>query len=261
MSVKGSGACIEILGGNELRTDAALLPGLELLLIARPAGSPAGGDLYCLHSCGDHTFAKIVLLDITGHGERAALVAQNIHALLHEYSAETDPGRLLDSVNRQFGDVAPRGFLATSLCAVFDSRLSELRFANGGQPRIVIWQAEKERWITVAPARQSDCGLPLGITATACYDEETVGLSLGDILLLSSDALPETQNAAGDFLEPEGALRLLQEATEDLPDNFTLSSLAQEFLRRVEQFRGEPGFDDDLTILWLRRLPNADRGG
>lgn len=211
-----SAGCVELLGGNERRTESVSLPGLELLLIAQPAGRGAGGDLYCLHSCGDHTFAKIVLLDITGHGERAAVVAQSLHPLLHQYSAETDPGRLLDSVTHQFGDVAPRGFLATSLCAVFDSRLSEVRYANGGQPRIMIWQAEKERWITVTLARQSDCGLPLGITATACYDEERIALRPSDMLLLFSDGVSEARNTADEFLEPEGVERLAQTCTDDI---------------------------------------------
>jgi hypothetical protein len=99
--------CIEILGGSECRTQPVLLPGLELVLVARPAASAAGGDLYCLHSCGDYTLAKIVLLDVTGHGERAARAAQEIHPLLHQYSAETDSLGLRES----------------AICRIFASRL------------------------------------------------------------------------------------------------------------------------------------------
>jgi len=250
-----SRGCVELLGGNELRTDAVVLPGLELLLIARPAGSPAGGDLYCLHSCGGHTLAKIVLLDISGHGQRSALVAHAIHPLLHRFSRETEPGRFLDLVNRQFAEFSPHGFLATSLCAVYDSRRGELRYANGGQPRILIWQATNRHWTTLMPAQQSDCGLPLGVTATACYEEESVLLHPGDMLLVFSDGVIETRNAAGEFLGPGGVERLAQDCTDETGAASPLAALGRAFLRRLEQCRGGLDFQDNITLLWARPLP------
>ncbi len=113
-----AGGCVEVLGGNQARTQTMVLAGLELLLVARPVGGHGGGDLYCLHSCGHRNFAKIVLLDVSGHGDRSALIANDIHRLLHEHSPDTSPAQLLDLVNRQFAHFAPQGILATSLCAV-----------------------------------------------------------------------------------------------------------------------------------------------
>ena len=142
--------CVEVLGGNECRTEALAVAGLELLLVARPAGASAGGDLYCVHSCEHRSLAKIVLLDITGHGERSASMAWSVHHLLHLYSTDTEPSRLLDVINRQFAQFAQPGILAASLCAVYDSRRSQFRYANAGQPRILFWQAQNGRWTTLA---------------------------------------------------------------------------------------------------------------
>lgn len=247
--------CVEVLGGNQARTESLLLAGLELLLVARPAGTAAGGDLYCVHACGEPAVAKIVLLDVTGHGVRAASVAQAVHGLLHRHSAATQPGHLLELLNQEFPKVAPPGVLATSLCVVYDSGRGALNYANGGQPRLLSWSARERRWASRGPSWDSSCGVPLGVTEGACYEEENLPLEPGDLLLLFSDGVLETTSATGGLLQADGALRLAQECTDEIPKGFSppLSDLAQAFLKKLRDFHGRADFDDDLTLLWIRR--------
>jgi len=194
---------------------------------------------------------------ITGHGERSASVARRVHRLLHRYSTDTQPGRLLAFLNQQFSDFAPAGTLATSLCAVYKSRRGEIHYAYGGQPRILFWQAQQRQWTTLAPSQESICGLPFGVTETACYDEDHILLDPGDILLMFSDGVPETRSASGELLQPEGVMELAQESTEEIGSSSCapLTAVASIFLRRLEDFHGRPDFQDDITLLWIRRLP------
>lgn len=55
---------------------------------------------------------------------------------------------------------------------------------------------------------------------------------------------------------------LVQECTDEIPKGFSpaLSDLAQAFLKKLRSFHGRPDFDDDLTLLWVRRLPGSDAG-
>lgn len=251
--------CVEVLGGNELRTEALAVAGLELLLVARPAGASAGCDLYCVHSCEHRRLAKVVLLDITGHGERSASVARATHRLLHLYSTETKPGRLLDLLNRQFGQFAQPGILAASVCAVYESGRGEFCYAYGGQPRILLWRARELQWVSLTPLRDSACGLPFGVTASGCYDEQSLSLEPDDTVLVFSDGASETRSATGAWLQSEGVLRLAQESPQAMSSNFPLAALAQDFLSRLEHFRGGPDFQDDTTLLWMRRMPAADK--
>lgn len=94
--------CVEILGGNVLRTEGFIAGGLEVLLVARPAGAKVGGDIYCIHSCGQGAFVKFVLLDLTGHGQARHAIAQIVHHLLHRFDNEVQPARLLDFLNQQY---------------------------------------------------------------------------------------------------------------------------------------------------------------
>ena len=247
--------CVEVLGGNQARTESLMLAGLELLLVARPAGTGAGGDLYCVHACGEPAVAKIVLLDVTGHGVRAASVAQAVHGLLHRHSAATQPSQLLELLNREFPRVAPPGILATSLCLVYDSGRSALRYANGGQPRLLFWSVRKRRWDSRGPGWDSSCGVPFGVTEGACYEDEKLPLEPGDLLLLFSDGVLETTSPTGGLLQADGALRLAQECTDEIPKGFSpaLSDLAEAFLKKLRSFHGRADFADDLTLLWIRR--------
>lgn len=249
--------CIELLGGNVFRTETFLAGGLEILLVARPTGGGGGGDVYCIHSCGHGALAKFVLLDLAGHGQARDTMARSVHTLLHRYSNEIRPSPLLVQLNRHYTGFVLPPIHATAVSAVYEPGTGEFRFANAGQPRPFHWSAGHRRWSVVRPATDSDCGLPLGIQSDGCYTEESFFLGEGDLLLLSSDGLPEMQNSRDEFLEPEGVLKFLEEATHKARPGSTLAELAEPFLRRVEEFRGGKQFEDDTTLLWLRRLPGG----
>lgn len=252
---EGPVRCVELVGGNQTRTESLRLAGLDCCLMARPAGAGAGGDLYCIHACGEPPVAKIVLLDVTGHGPRAAAVAEAVHSLLHQHSAATRPSHLLETLNREFPRLAPPGVLATSLCVVYDSGRGALNYANGGQPRFLSWSARERRWTTRGPGWDSPCGVPFGVTEGACYEDENVPLEPGDLLLLFSDGVLEATSPTGGLLQPDGALRLAQECTDEVPPGFSrpLSELAQAFLKKLRSFHGSAEFADDVTLLWARR--------
>ncbi len=228
--------CIEILGGNVWRTEAQLIGGLEVLLVAKPAGVGGGGDIYCIHSCGQGALTKFVLLDLTGHGPARDAVAQAVHNLLHRYDNETQPARLLGLLNQEYGGSAPPNVLATAVSAVYQPDAGEFRFANAGQPRPLRWSARQHVWTLVQPASESDCGLPLGVKPDACYTEESVMLAERDVLLLSSDGLYEARNGQGEFLEAEGVLELLNDSAAHTLPGETLVEFVQSFFGGLRNF-------------------------
>jgi serine phosphatase RsbU (regulator of sigma subunit) len=225
------------------------------LLLARPKGDQGGGDIYCIHSCDNGVLAKFVLLDLTGHGQARDALARGLHDLLHGFGDETQPARLLELLNQQYSPISYPAIYATAVSAAYEPRQNEFRFSNAGHPRPLHWSARNRRWNIVRPAEESDCGLPIGVRETACYTEENIPLCEGDILLLSSDGLPETRNEREEFLKPEGVLKFLQEFAAEAWELSPLVKLAAAFLRRLSQYRGGREFEDDITLLWLRRLP------
>lgn len=246
--------CVEIVGGNTTCNEALLLGGLEVFLMSKPAGDGGGGDVYCIHSCGHGALAKFVLLDLAGHGREREAIGRAVHNLMHRFGDETRPARLLEILNLQYQYLSLPAPYATALSLCFEHGGGECFFANAGQPRPLHWSARTGAWSVVPPLPGSDCGLPLGVRAGACYAEERLVLDPGDTLFLSSDGITDVENGRGEFLEPDGVVRLLDRSMADVRPEKPLPMLAADFLRRVAEFQSGKGFEDDLTLLWLRRL-------
>lgn len=74
-------ACLELRGGNQLATYAERLPGLSAWVSCNPLRPSArGGDLYYLSACSHASIARVVIADVSGHGEGVSAVAAPISA-------------------------------------------------------------------------------------------------------------------------------------------------------------------------------------
>ena len=123
---------------------------------------------------------------------------------------------------------------------------------------MLLWQQRHHQWSTLEPSRDSLCGLPFGVSLAGCYEEDNISLRPVDILLMFSDGVLETRSSSGTLLQCEGVLRLAQECMGAMrPGFFPLPVLAEAFLQRLRQFRGRASFEDDITLLWARRLPGT----
>jgi phosphoserine phosphatase RsbU/P len=99
-------------------------------------------------------------------------------------------------------------------------------------------------------SRSSGCsigetgGMPVGLMASATYEEHTVTLSPGDRLYLCTDGITEAENAAGEQFGVEGFLATL-EGSRDVTLGDSLSAV----LERVEQWSEPAGATDDVSVL------------
>src|SRR5437660_1062917 len=93
-------ACLELRGGNDLAAYSAELPGLAGWIWCRPLGpSPRGGDLYYLSACSHGVVARVVVADVSGHGEVVSSAAKRLHDALLEHADEWDQSKLIRQLN------------------------------------------------------------------------------------------------------------------------------------------------------------------
>ena len=90
-------------------------------------------------------------------------------------------------------------------------------------------------------------GLILGLFPQATYDEETLELEPGDVLVIFSDGVTEAFNAAGEDFG-EGRLLACLEANRDREP----SELLQKLLITVQEFTASAAQSDDVTALVLK---------
>jgi serine phosphatase RsbU (regulator of sigma subunit) len=248
--------CMELWAGNERAHRQLELAGLEADVIAVPSGAESGGDLSAIFSCNDNV-ARVVLADCVGHGYVASGVARHIHRLLHKFSDVRDTAGLLTSLNDEFtldpldGEDVLR--MTTVVTGTFDGTTGEFNFAYAAHPRMLLWQAREEKFAQLGDGLEN---FPLGYITGEQYNEQSVRLLPGDMILAFSDGATEVESPSGDQLTPSGFLEFATQTLRKIPQPLVLPDFSKALLDGIHQYRGRPELDDDITLLTLRRPLN-----
>jgi len=247
---------VELWAGNERAHRYVEFAGLEGDVIALPSGSPEGGDLWALFSCGADRAARIVLADSIGHGFTASGVAAHIHALLHKFRGVRDTAGLLAALNDEFtltGQTPGAPLRLTAVVtATFDRDTGEFNYAYAAHPRMLLWRVREAHW---QPLGEGLEGLPLRFIAGETYSQQSVRLEPGDIILAFSDGVTDLDAPGGEQLAAEGFLDLAGKTLARMPQPPPLYVFAEALVEAIARFHGSGEFEDDLTLLTLRRPP------
>lgn len=235
---------------NEMRVAAeiqqALLPprdfaagGFEIAAMTEPCRA-IGGDFfeYTELTAGRLGFA---LGDVSGKGPPAALLAAVIQGILNSHAEdETGPAETLSRLNHTLVRRSIQSRFATVAFAIAgpDGTLS---VSNAGHnPTYVLRKDGRLETLDKG-------GLMVGIFPMATYEEETIQLSPGDLVILYSDGVTEALNAHGDQFEEE-RLKACLEGAQDRPASEVLELLVD----AVHGFAGTYPQADDITALVFR---------
>jgi len=245
---------VELWAGHERAHRHVELAGLEGDVIALPSGGREGGDLYALFSCGEERAARMVLADCVGHGFTASAVAAHVHRLLHKFRDVRDTAGLLAALNDDFtltGQTpgAPLR-LTTVVTATFDRRTGEFNFAYAAHPRMLLWRERVACWLPLGEGLE---GLPLGFIAGETYNQQSVRLDPGDMVLAFSDGVTDVESPNGEQLTAEGFLDLAGVTLARLSRPPALHDFADALLENISRYHSGKEFEDDLTLLTLRR--------
>ena len=254
-SAKRPFGCMELWAGNERAHRSLELAGLESDVIAVPSGGDKGGDLSAVFSCSDN-IARVVLADCVGHGYTADGVARHVHHLLHKFQDIRDTAGLLGALNDAFtlSNEKSRGplRLTTVVTGTFDAMTGEFNFAYAAHPRMLLWRERNGEFQELGEGLE---GLPLGYITGETYNQQSVRLNYGDMILAFSDGATEVRSAAGAQLTAQGFLALAEKTAKELPRPVVLRDFSEVLLRGVQQYRGSDGeLEDDVTLLTLRRI-------
>jgi sigma-B regulation protein RsbU (phosphoserine phosphatase) len=246
--------CMELWAGNERTHRSLELAGLEADVIAVPSGADTGGDLSAVFSCSDN-IARVVLADCVGHGYVASGVARHVHHLLHKFQDIRDSARLLAALNDKFTLDSEKStgalHLTTVVTGTFDGATGEFNFAYAAHPRMLLWRERESRFLEIGQGLEN---LPLGFVAGEMYNEQSIRLQQGDMILAFSDGATEARSPNGEQLTPGGFLRLAEATLARFPRPARLPDFSSALLEGVQAHRESSELEDDVTLLTLRRF-------
>lgn len=247
--------CMEVWGGNAAIDSAVTMPGLNVWIYARPyEGDDAGGDVHYVSSCATGRISRLMVADISGHGQNVAALGKSLRDMMRRYINFLDQRAFVATLNREFSNLGELGRFATAIVATYWAPTDYLVASNAGHPRPIMFRAKERTWAVLTNPRASGkvaragghANLPLGIDDVVHYDQFAVKLNRGDLVLMYTDSLLEAKAPSGQMLEELGLLRLLADLDPTDPRR-----LVHDLVDRIEAFGGGAFPADDLTIIAL----------
>ena len=202
--------------------------------------SELGGDFWDLrHDSRGRT--TLYMVDFSGHGVGAALNTFRLHAICQQMDVcGMTPASFLSTINRRLCALLPNGQFATMLAGVIEPAENRFVYASAGSTRPMVWAPGDS-----TPLLGDSAGLPLGLLASAEYEERSVPLPPDGRLFLYSDGAIEIP-VGSDVLDETGLAALITERMGEADGGRFLDGL-------LNRLRAIGPIDDDLTALLLTR--------
>jgi serine phosphatase RsbU (regulator of sigma subunit)/putative methionine-R-sulfoxide reductase with GAF domain len=221
------------------------IPGWDLTAVCLPARE-TGGDFYEFVGRRDNYWG-LAIGDVSGKSIQAAMLMGAAQSLVAAKGSDHfSPARVMAETNQLLFEDVPHGAFVALCYALVSPESNKLVFSNGGQlaPYLVPSNQQPVRLIETPGFH-----FPLGIFPTVTYDEFSLSLQPGDMMVFFTDGLIERMNPERQlfgFEEVAGVLETLR--------GQSAQRVLQALLRAANQFaRGEHAHDD-VTILVIRRL-------
>ena len=248
------------------------MPGLEVHGACRPA-STVGGDYYDFLVLGETAFF-MAMGDISGKGISAALLMATLQSAIRAYRFAGEeqehtrlpaavrsgqrgnglhlleeekpglfasPGKLLELLNQQLYQSTQPDKYATLFLACFETAGSRLTYSNGGHLPPIVLRAD-------GTLRRLDCGgTVVGLIDSVRYEQDSIKLEAGDLLIAYSDGVTEPENEFGEF----GEQRLIDIVRRN--HHLPLAAISAQVLHSVRTWIGQQNQPDDITLVLARQ--------
>src|SRR5215475_2392764 len=198
------------------------------------------GDLYEFLRYGPQQLG-VALADVSGKGTAAALYGAVAIGIMRSLAPQKlQPAEMLRQMNQLVGERRIEGRFMTACFATWQRGRRKFRIANAGQSQPLLYKDGRCGKVELT-------GFPLGIFEETSYDEWSVTLEPGNIVVFHSDGIAETMNSEGQFFGTE-RLRKLVETHHQL----NATELSDLVLREVDWFAQDAPLSDDRTLVVLK---------
>ena len=246
-------ACMEVWGGNHATRADVSIPGLAAWVCSETFESSSGGDVYYFSNCDAGALSRVVLADVSGHGPNVSDVAVQLRSYMYRHINTWDQSEFVRDLGEALLREGHGANYATAIILSYVPAKRQLALTNAGHPEPLWYHAAEERWelLTdqVALTAGELSGLPLGMIAGTSYRQSVVPLGRGDIVILYTDSLIESETSAGEAVGRERLLEFARQTSTDSP-----AAVGESLARQVRRYLDGSAKTDDETIIVLHRL-------
>jgi sigma-B regulation protein RsbU (phosphoserine phosphatase) len=220
-----------------------VVPGASLAGACRPAQG-VGGDYYDAFELPDGRLG-LAIGDVSGKGISAALLMASLRACLRTMTvvASMDLAKLMERMNQLVYESSAVNRYATFFFSVYDPATRVLCYVNAGHNPPAL-----SRSSTDSPVIRLEAGGPVvGLLPHMQYEEQSVTLQAGDLLLTYTDGISEAMTEDD---EEWGEERMLQ--TVKASQGRSVEEILRAMFQAADQFTAGAEQHDDMTLLLMK---------
>ena len=208
------------------------------------ATSSIGGDYYDVFDYGSGKIGMMIA-DVSGHGPSAALIVSMIKSLLNAHHAPSaSPEKIVRNLNDQLIRIIPDERYVTLFFGTMDLQNETLTYVRAGHPFPFLLREEDGSIENLTAG-----GEFVGLFNDFDIEQETVGISRGDRLLMYSDGLIEVIDEDNNLFGVSRLRRSLEARFDERGDD-----LLEGLLADANSFNADAAPSDDVAILLAELL-------
>lgn len=226
---------------------------IQLAGVCLPARG-VGGDYYDFLDLGNRQIG-IALADVAGKGIAAALIMSVVQASLRSLAGANGASlaELASKMNRLLYRSTGSNSYATFFYAQIDDESRRLRYVNAGHnPPFLLRNGETYSNISFA-ASAADIeelatgGTIIGMFAQSNYEEATLNLQSGDVLIAFSDGVTEAHSPSEEEFGEQRLKDLLRRVA-----HLPINDMASRILEELKFWMADAPQYDDLTFVLMK---------
>lgn len=200
-----------------------------------------GGDYYDILKKRNH-LQPIILADVEGKGLSAALLAASSQAVFHTLNDlyHFDPAKFVGKANSMIVEFTRGKRFITLFWMLLDDNQPALTYVNAGHVDPFLIAADGVR-------RLNKGGFLTGFMENVPYEQETLPLRSGDMIVVFTDGVHEVQNPEGDEFGENAVVEFIRENKQ-----LSCEEILEKLYKKVKSFSKNRKFRDDFTIILIK---------
>ena len=252
---------LEIASEIQVRLLPAKCPQIQGIKIAArcQTASRVGGDYYdfiptnydqIIHNQSKEASLvpwSIVIGDVMGKGVPAGLIMTMTRGMLRaEVLNRHSPAQIMEHLNRvMYADLENSHRFVSMFYSEYDPQTRQLSFTNAAHNPPLWWSANSQTL-----EKLDTWGMLIGLDMESEYEDDTVTLNSGDIIMYYTDGFTDAVNANGDRFDEENLCHAFQWGCENLA---TTDEILEYLFDTVEKFMGKSSSNkDDMTLIIMK---------
>ncbi|MEJ2635557.1 MAG: two-component regulator propeller domain-containing protein [Calditrichia bacterium] len=218
------------------------IEGFDISGICIPANE-VGGDFYdYLWLDKDSRKFTIAIGDVSGKAMHSAITAIMTSGMINSAAEEnTSVSQIMTRLNRPMILKTDKNMFTVLCLMCFDISSKSMSFTNAGLDRPLHKSGEKVDFLEGNGPK-----FPLGTVADTVYQETQVKLRPGDLIVLTTDGISESQNPRKQLYGEDTLRAFLQQLDTNC---LTAGEIKEQIIAEVKRFCGRASQFDDMTVV------------